>query len=449
MQAIDPKSRSAMLANVDIAACTAFELMTAAECKSRNAVREKLCMQVAKHVSTWMKDKALPKPAADADWVVDALLAAAVPDDEPPVAEGPKATEKRPVEAVHVPTVATFDEASGKMVTAPVGCTVPIPTAESESKKPRVSAAPTLACTVPWERSIREAAKKPNQPGPDAKHIGAVAFVMQHLLQQQSIQHEENSATSQGIQVVYEAPAFKVKAAWDLKPGELTLLPIVTDAKKITTASHHPQALPVEVITIFGTQIAPDEPSSREDSQATGSSTTDAQTVKKPKGKRKLAAVADAGSVVAAVAAEPAPPSDLPCTEKSTVYIAPDMKLPVAKKHPPTAESAGDVYLEWTGDEKVQPFWVVRRLTTEQLEAENKKNKATARFNCEIKAKECHLVSIVGGTGCTKKIMVPMLTNRDAVRSNEELILQTFPAQKKAVASERHWTDAIKTKAKR
>ena len=451
MQAIDPKSRSAMLANVDIAVCTAFELMTSAESKSQYAVRQKLCMQVAKHVSTWMKGNSVPTPAADADWVVDALIAASVPDEDPPprpVAEEPTAAEKRPGESVHVPTVATFDEASGKMLAAPVGCTVPTATG-AEPKKPRTIAPPTLTCPVAWERCIRAAAKQPNQAGPDAKHTGAVAFVMQHLLQQQPIQHEENSATSQGVQIVYDTSAFQVKAAWDLKPGELMLLPIVTDAKKITTASHHPQALPVEVITIFGTQVAPDEPSSREDSQATGSSTTDAQTVKKPKGKRKLAAVADAGSVVAAVAAEPAPPSDLPCTEKSTVYIAPDMKLPAAKKHPPTAESAGDVYLEWTGDEKVQPFWVVRRLTTEQLEAENKKNKATARFNCEIKAKECHLVSIVGGTGCTKKIMVPMLTNRDAVRSNEELILQTYPAPKKVPVSERHWTVATKTSAQK
>ena len=82
MQQIDPKSRGAMLANVDIAVCTAFEQMTLAESKSQETVRHKLCMQVVKHASTWMQGKSLPKPAADADWVVDALLAAS-PESAP------------------------------------------------------------------------------------------------------------------------------------------------------------------------------------------------------------------------------------------------------------------------------------------------------------------------------------------------------------------------------
>ena len=450
MQQIDPKSRGAMLANVDIAVCTAFEQMTLAESKSQETVRHKLCMQVVKHASTWMQGNSLPKPAADADWVVDALLAAspeAAPaaDEAARDAEIPKPAEKRPAESVHVPTVATFDEASGKMVAAPVGCTVPTASAKPpEAKKQKI--AQPLSCAVDWVNCIRAAAKQPDQPGPDATHTGAVAFVMQHLLQQQSDDQEENSATSQGVSVLYEGSHFKVKAKWDLKPGELKLLPIVTSAGKIVAASKNPQALPVEVITIRGTTVAPDGRSSGEGSNATGSNKTDVKTGRKQKGKllEQLGAVVDDGSVAAAVAVESAPPSDQPRTEKGTVYIMPDVKLPAVKKSPPSSASTGDVHVEWTGDEKVHPFWVIRRLSKDQLDAENQKNTAPARFNCEIKAKECHLVSIVGGTGCTKKVMVPMLTNHEAVRGEEELIIQHFP-QKKQIALETHWTHAIKS----
>ena len=460
MQQIDPKSRGAMLANVDIAVCTAFEQMTLADSKSQEAVRHKLCMQVVKHASTWMLGgrRALPKPAADADWVVDALLAAAdesarAADEAARDAEIPKPAEKRPAEPVHVPTVATFDEASGKMVAAPVGCTVPnvcqtqpkcalLP----EAKKQKIAPQP-LSCAVDWVNCIRAAAKQPDQPGPDATHTGAVAFVMQHLLQQQPDHQEENSATSQGVFVRYEGSYFKVKAERNLKPGELKLLPIVTSAGKIVTTCKGPQALPVEVITIRGTTVAPDGQSSGEGSKATRSSKTDVKAGGQKKGSvlEKLGAVVDDGSVAAAVAVESAPPSDQPRTEKGTVYIMPDVKLPAVKKSPPSAASTGDVHVEWTGDEKVHPFWVIRRLSKDQLDAENQKNTAPARFNCEIKAKECHLVSIVGGTGCTKKVMVPMLTNHEAVRDGEELIIQHFPLKKKELALETHWTHAIKS----
>ena len=85
MQQIEPKSRGAMLANVDIAVCTAFEQMTLADSKSQDAVRHKLCMQDVKHASTWMLGgrRALPKPAEDAAWVGAALLAAANESQQP------------------------------------------------------------------------------------------------------------------------------------------------------------------------------------------------------------------------------------------------------------------------------------------------------------------------------------------------------------------------------
>ena len=70
-------------------------------------------------------DACSPAPADDADWVVDALLAALAPkaDEAARDADDKKAAEKRPAESVFVPTVARFDEASGKMVKAPDGCT--------------------------------------------------------------------------------------------------------------------------------------------------------------------------------------------------------------------------------------------------------------------------------------------------------------------------------------
>ena len=54
------------------------------------------------------------------------------------------------------------------------------------------------------------------------------------------------------------------------------------------------------------------------------------------------------------------------------------------------------------------------------------------------------MVSLNGGASCTWQIMVPMLTNHEEVDVMEELLIQTFPPQKKAVAKEQHWTKLIK-----
>ena len=454
MQKLVPKSRNVLLANVDVAVVTAYESMQKNETKAQDVVRPKLVAAAAKHMSAWFEILALAKLATfvpnadqDADWVREAFLAEyenferdkknAEPAEVVPV------PAKRQAAEVHVPTAAEFDEASGKMLKAPEGSTLPI--AQPELKKQKTGQQ-LVSIPVDWAYAQGLASSKGDQlSGPDAQASAAVAAVMQHLFMQQvdssqvPSDQDENSAMRQNVSIHAEGGGrSKVISLADRNNGELKLFPVVQAANRIVAATNHPSAVPIHVTMFMGNKIVSDEKGGGGD----GNKPSGSGKAKKPKaGAAKKAD--EGGGASAAVAAESEKTPDAGAVRKSIVYLLPEFKPPVLQEQE----------LKWHGDEKVHPFWAVRRITSEQLAAENEAQptgegiaKKPARFNCKIDAKECTLVSLNGGATCTWKIMVPIMTNHEELTYSEELLLQTFPLKKKTtnINKTQHWTKAAK-----
>ena len=451
MQYLDPKSRNVMLANVDVAVTTAYEMLPKGEAKVQETVRNKIAASSVKHIATWMEatGNAMPQPDPEAAWVRDGLTAAydkmhkdaAKTED----ANANPQSEKRPVESVHVPTAAMFDEASGRMIKAPEGSTVLIDERDKKRAKTTTTPQPLL---VDWIGAAQGKFSKPDySPGPDAKATAAVAAVMQHLFLQQTDDKDENSAIRQHVHVYLDSGAStRVVSAREKQPGALKLLPIVMAASKIVAATNHPHALPVVVNMIIGNKVAAGENGGGDGNKLAESGKP---APKKTKTSAKKASATDeSGGASAAVAAESEQsPDAVAQTKTTTVYMLPDSKLPRVEQ----GQHDGIRSLQWSGDEKVHPFWLVRKLTSEQLALENKaraekdpNNHKPARFNCQILAKECTMLSLNGGASCTWQITLPMLSNHEEVDAMEELLIQTFPPQKKAAAKEQHWTKLIK-----
>ena len=102
-------------------------------------------------------------------------------------------------------------------------------------------------------------------------------------------------------------------------------------------------------------------------------------------------------------------------------------------------------------------FWATQRLSRDELQRQNSKDKTTHRFNVSLQEKQYSVVivgSLLGGSvAMTTTVAVPVLTNETALVAGEALVLEVAP---KVVAPKRNevtWKDdvtntAAKAKAK-
>jgi len=106
---------------------------------------------------------------------------------------------------------------------------------------------------------------------------------------------------------------------------------------------------------------------------------------------------------------------------------------------------------EWGGQETMNPFWAVRRMTLVELATENKTNEGSPlRFNCAPKVHQMSAVNVgivehdMGNT--TRTFDVPFITNTTNLKKGEELILEIGGAKAKAKnkVAERGWKDELK-----
>ena len=139
---------------------------------------------------------------------------------------------------------------------------------------------------------------------------------------------------------------------------------------------------------------------------------------------------------------EGATPSTTIRTVTHTYWVFPDTKLPSWEYLWDDTAVAADrrcrrALKPLDGKEIMHPFWLVPRMTEKELRAHNEDATGTPRamFNLELNKIQCGAVT----TGClmAKKtniawsVNVPIITNKTAVKKDEELILRVALPPKK------------------
>ena len=78
-------------------------------------------------------------------------------------------------------------------------------------------------------------------------------------------------------------------------------------------------------------------------------------------------------------------------SRSATFYVHPEYRMP-NDKTPVSAVADGLSPLarvwEWSGDESLHPFWAIQRLSRDELQRQNSKDKTTHRFNVSLQEKQ-------------------------------------------------------------
>ena len=144
-----------------------------------------------------------------------------------------------------------------------------------------------------------------------------------------------------------------------------------------------------------------------------------------------------------------------PIVRQRAFKLAPEFKVPTLAKAAvadfQTERRSDDG--EWVWDDSnaytLHPFWVVRRLTQQQLQKERNEVKPgewSPRFTCAIEYFDISEVCVYTMAECdnrTKSFKVPFITITDAMGEGEELILKSNGKDTKT-GKKRTWRDVEK-----
>ena len=139
---------------------------------------------------------------------------------------------------------------------------------------------------------------------------------------------------------------------------------------------------------------------------------------------------------------------------ETSFYLVPEFTFPKEEEKPAVADPAtsSEPKWNWQGNETMNPFWAVRRLTQQQLAREAgvwtpETGKPRPRFNCELETQSLSVVTLAAvrnkAVNRTKMLDVPFLTNSVTLVENEELILEVEPPKKEQKAKKRTWREAL------
>ena len=119
----------------------------------------------------------------------------------------------------------------------------------------------------------------------------------------------------------------------------------------------------------------------------------------------------------------------LPDPEKSSLWLAPEKKLPVLS-------ADGTFWSSFTGKESMGPAWLVPRMSLDDLNKYNfgRQHQRLADFNVDWRERTFHIISAGSladqNLGCTFDVIVPILTNIVDLKEDDVLIMQA-PVKKK------------------
>ena len=220
--------------------------------------------------------------------------------------------------------------------------------------------------------------------GEDVAACDAVVSVLFNI-------HRHPQSRNAHVQVLYDEnkKMKRVVATQDIAPGSLILVPCVPRTNKVSSKSDHPFRVQV-IATLKQTE-------------------------------------AEEGTVL---------------------YINPEWRQPETKEATAFQELNGlEVDWEWKGNETMNPFWAVRRLTHMQM-AQEHKTPTVKGFNVKMTDKEFSQV-IVGSLqgdsmSTTWSITLPVMTNEGDIKLGDELILQHETTSKPEKRKTRTWKSDVR-----
>lgn len=203
--------------------------------------------------------------------------------------------------------------------------------------------------------------------------------------------HRHPQSRKAHLQVMYDEnrKTKRVVASQDIAPGSLTLVPCVPRTNKVSSKSDHPFRVQV-IATLKQTEAE----------------------------------------------------------EETVLYINPEWRQPETKETTEFQEQNGvEVDWDWKGNETMNPFWAVRRLTQTQLTQEQK-TPTVKGFNVKLTNKEFSQVTVGSIQGdsmsTTWSITLPVMTNEEAIKKDDELILQHETTSKPEKRKTRTWKSDVR-----
>ncbi len=126
-------------------------------------------------------------------------------------------------------------------------------------------------------------------------------------------------------------------------------------------------------------------------------------------------------------------------TPSHSLYINPEWVEPGQQE---TEHEVTPPTWEWNGDESMNPFWAVRRLTAAQLAQEAAAANITG-LNVQLDSQEFTQVTVGSlqkeSTSNSLTVSMPLLSNSAEIKQGVELILRHEPATKAKTEKTRSW----------
>jgi hypothetical protein len=441
-------ARIKYLGNVDVAVCQAF--WDAKDHKLKNShiqVKQFMIQSVKKYV-TQLELKGDDLISAENGWIDFKDATPVLPEKDETAAVAGSSNDYNPV-------VIAFDTMTGVPINSQV---------EFDAE---ATQAPRQWCTVPmqaWHESIAT-----TDQGLLEGDMAATTALLNTIFEVYN--HEDQKVEilqSVKRKVDDRAMDNKVVAIDKAERHAIRLPPCIPKQSKVFKTSDHPCKVTVTLSVLHPTlaSVQPPLESSKIRRTRKFFLHPEFKTPQQCAGdERTRAAVAElttqAASFAAPSSGDLAAASPWSQSQPATPFDAPPITEP-AKEGAPAAVPAWltphvkvepRIEWKWSHDrlaETMNPFWGVRRLTTQQLTAHNERLKKigepSIRFNCEL-IMETISATVVGSCAerpinNTRILEVPFLTNKFSLKKKEELVLELVLKKKtKEAPQKRSWMD--------
>ena len=395
---LQPQSRSKLLGNVDVLCTEAFYSAKTAK-KSQEKIRECL-LEVA--TKTAKELDVVARKDGQHPWI----------DFSTPASQKKDAQQEDP--STKAPVIVRFDEKTGEQLNAQAE----LPEETNKEHQP---------VKLPWREWLKNNGSFGASAADKASAVAALHVLYDHFDAEEVLV----DVWQLDGKICASTPAVA-------EPGAILIPPCIPKQSQVVEQTEHPSAIKiVEKVMRNNAQ--------RDAAIATIRSEMVAE----------VETACDGDVSAALEAAEKEVPS---VWRENTYYILPEFKPPKLANDSAVAGSTDPTW-DWAGDETMNPFWAVRRLTQKQLQHEaqvwthetgnSEWIKPRPRFNCAL---EVHSVSMVNIGAVRKKALnstrmfgVPFLTNSVKLLANEELILEIWPPPKREPQQKkRTWRDELR-----
>ena len=377
-EAIPKENVIAFLSNVDVAASEAFCV------EKREKFRKQAMLKAIVKYYEQLHDKAsekLPEKASLEKTKFEWIDFASCLGSQPEVKTAAVADE-----IALKPKVLHFDEATGELVGAGQA------RREEKDKKGENASVP-----VPW-RDWQSLDLRSALGAPEAD-MAAALLVLRML---------HTAELTAPIQIMYDpvAKTVRVIAKEDIPERSLELPPCVPKASKIFKESTHPRR--VEIGVVHQTAASARKRVASKTSQ--GGSEAPAE------------AVALAETTSSAVADTKGP--GVGSRTRNAYFVHPEWVMPELE------HGADGVEWKWASSVTMHPFWAIRRLSQDQLNAKTKDGPPASpeAFNCELTERQfsvCNVGRFGGGSlSLTVFVEIQLMTNFVEIKRGQELLFE-------------------------